>query len=401
MKLKIAIVVHGRFHSFDLANALIKRGHDVTLLTNYPKWVVKRFGFPLEKVRSYWLHAVLTRIVHKLDPKRRFINRDEWWHTLFGRWARRILDKENWDIVHLWSGVAEETLASHRNHIRLMTLMRGSAHIVTQARLLAEEAERVGIEQDQPSDWMIAREKREYQMVDAIVTLSSFAHNSFIDEGFAGEKIKLLPLGANLANFCPLPEVIEARCQRILSGQPLRVLFVGTLCYRKGLQDIASILTGFNALNCNKFEFRFIGPSLPEAANFISSHKGLAEFITKRPHHELPKWYSQGDIFIFPTIEDGFAVVLAQAAANGLPILTTTNCGGPDILREGETGWILPIRDPVAFIERLRWCDEHREALAAMVRNIYQNFKIRDWDDVAADFEAICLRHLEHHLEAR
>ncbi|WP_242046550.1 hypothetical protein [Cylindrospermum sp. FACHB-282] len=44
MKLKIAVVVHGRFHAFDLARELIEQGNEVTLFTNYPKKIVEKFG---------------------------------------------------------------------------------------------------------------------------------------------------------------------------------------------------------------------------------------------------------------------------------------------------------------------------------------------------------------------
>src|SRR6185295_15794462 len=85
-----------------------------------------------------------------------------------------------------------------------------------------------------------------------------------------------------------------------------------------------------------------------------------------------------------------FAVVLAQAYANGLPILTTANCSGPDLIREEKTGWVLPIRSPEAFVNRLLWFHERRDALATMVRQMYDHYHPRDWDDVAADFETYC-----------
>jgi hypothetical protein len=104
MKLRIAIVVHGRFHAFDLARALLRRGHDVTLFTNYPRWAVKRFDFPESRVRSFWLHGVISRVASKLH--RGDVSRhEEWFHKLFGRWAATELAKEHWDIVHSWSGV--------------------------------------------------------------------------------------------------------------------------------------------------------------------------------------------------------------------------------------------------------------------------------------------------------
>ena len=395
-KLKIAIIVHGRFHAFDLARALLRRGHDVVLLTNYPKWAVKRFDFPTERVRSFWPHGILTRAAQKIDPNKRLVNREDWFHPLFGRWVASELAKETWDVVHTWSGVSEELLSTLNNRAALKMIMRGSAHIKAQARLLAEEEERTGIEQDHPSKWMIAREQREYGLADLVVTLSSFAKRSFITEGVEADRLALLPLGSSLKSFCPAPKVIEERCQRILSGQPLRVLYVGTVSFRKGLHDLSVILEalGKHSPYSGKFDFRFVGPVAPEAVRSLTKLKRSATFFPKRPQWELPDWYAQGDVFIFPTIEDGYAVVLAQANVGGLPILTTTNCGGPDLIRDNEAGWILPIRSPQAFIERLLWCEAHRVELAEMVRRIYQDYQPRDWDDVAVDFETICLERL-------
>jgi glycosyltransferase involved in cell wall biosynthesis len=100
--------------------------------------------------------------------------------------------------------------------------------------------------------------------------------------------------------------------------------------------------------------------------------------------------YAEADLFLLATVEDGFALVLTQASANSLPLLATTNCSGPDVIHEGKNGWVLPIRDAEAFIQRLLWCDGHREELAQMVRGISSGFRPRDWSDVAADFESLC-----------
>lgn len=398
MKLKIAVIVQGRFHAFDLSLALLRRGHDVTVFTNYPKWAVKRFGFPVENVRSFWMHGVSSRIASKLQSRNLIPDCEERLHTMFGRNVAAELVKEHWDVVHPWSGVAEETLQALEGKPTLRVLMRGSAHIATQSKLLDEEEKRTGSPQDRPSPWMISRETREYKMTDKIVALSSFARESFIANGLSSQKVSLLPLGASLEMFRPSPQSIEERCRRILSGQPLRVLFVGTLSYRKGLYDLAYVVKSLNSLfpDSNKFLFRFVGPAAPEAATVEALLKGQVEFIPKRPQADLVNWYSWGDVFIFPTIEDGYAVVLAQASFSGLPVLTTTNSGGPDLIKNDETGWILPIRSPQLFVERLLWCETHREELAAMARRIYNDFKPRDWGDVAADFESICVNAIEH-----
>ena len=128
--LKIAIVVHGRFHGFDLARALLERGHDVTVFTNYPTWAVARFGIPPAHSRCFASHGLLSRLVARL-PNTTAGDQEARLHKMFGRWAERELSRERWDVIHCWSGVSEELLASTRVDSSLTLLMRGSAHIMT------------------------------------------------------------------------------------------------------------------------------------------------------------------------------------------------------------------------------------------------------------------------------
>ncbi len=384
--MKIAIAVHGRFHAVDLARELSRR-HDVTVFTNYPKWAAQRFGLSPAQVRSFWAHGVASRLAWWLHDRLSIPFPEAFFHRLFGRWAAARIAAEDWDVVHSFSGVSEEILRATSSHAGLRMMVRGSAHIRTQARLLEEEELRTRTRMDRPSRWIVAREEREYVLADLILVLSRFAWDSFVAEGVSPNRLTMLPLGARTDHFRPSPEIADARRARILSGEPLRVLFVGALCFRKGMLDMASIL---RSPGSRRFQFRLVGPVSQEARELVRSLDSSAEFIPKQPQHDLPASYAWGDLFVFPTIEDGFAVVLAQAAAAALPILTTSNCCGPELIREGQTGWVLPIRDPQAFTERLVWCDSHREELAEMVRRIYCQFQPRTWTDVADDFEAIC-----------
>ncbi|MGA2134370.1 MAG: glycosyltransferase family 4 protein [Bryobacteraceae bacterium] len=390
--MKIAIVVQGRFYAFDVARELA-RHHDVTVFTNYPKWAARRFGLEPSMVRSFWLHGVLTRVAERFHKTLKLSFPEAFLHRLFGRWAAARLAKENWDVIQPFSGVSEEILRSPGCRSALCIVKRASSHIRTQARLLVEEQRRTGANLDRPSTWMMAREEREYALADNVMVVSRFSYDSFLEEGFPGEKLSLLLLGAELDCFRPAPDVVEARCARILSGEPLRVLFVGALSFRKGMWDMAAILRSPAA---GRFRFRLVGPVSTEVGSLARDLGGAAEFVSKQPQAELPKSHAWGDLFIFPTIEDGFPVVLAQAAAAGLPILTTPNGSGPDLIRPGESGWVLPVRSPEAFLERLEWCDTHRAELADMVRNTYRKFQPRTWETVGADFACICADLAEH-----
>jgi glycosyltransferase involved in cell wall biosynthesis len=398
--MKIALVVHGRFHAFDLAHALQQGGHTVKLLTNYPHWATRRFGIPDAIVQSFWPHGVLSRVAWMLHEKARVPFPEAQLHRLFGRWAARTVRKESWDVIYCWSGVAEELLREGTDKEGVALLCRGSAHIRTQARILTEEEQRTGIALERPSRWMIEREEREYQLAERIAVLSRFAYESFIAEGIPAQKLCLIPLGVDQTTFRPSRQSVEARCQRLLADEPLRVLYVGAVSLQKGMWDLQAIM---RVCDSKRFRFRLVGPVAPEARQLVNDLSEGAEWIPKQPQASLPRWYAWGDVFIFPSLQDGFAQVLTQASASALPILATANCAGPEVLREGETGWVLPIRSPRAFLERLSWCDVHREKLATMVRRIYHDFPGRGWSQVAADFAVHCAAILQtqRRVEAR
>jgi glycosyltransferase involved in cell wall biosynthesis len=385
---KIALVVQGRFHAFDLARALIAGRHDVTVFTNYPHWAAARFGLPAHVVRSYIGHFVADRAIEAAAWSTLTRGWEPIRHQAFGRWAARELAREPWDIIHCWSGVSEEILHSALGERTPTLLMRGSSHIAFQRRLLDEESIRVSADLDRPSDWMVARERREYEHASRIAVLSTFAAQSFLDEGVPRARLSLLPLGVDVSAFRASPEAVAARCQRIRDGQRLTVLYAGTVSFRKGFWDLAEIIRTASA---SHFRFVLAGTVLPECRSLVDSLGSRVESLGPLPQAQLPEFYQEGDVFIFPTLEDGFGLVLTQARAAGLPILATTNCAARDLMRDNEDGWILPIREARAFVDQLNWCHGHREQLAGIARSTGLVQSAADWAAVAADFERICV----------
>jgi len=380
--LKIAIGVHGRFHAFELGRALLELGADVRVFTNYPAFIAERFGLPAGSVRGNPAHGLAVRLAVRLDPRRKNLRRDAWLHAWFGRWLARRIPHEQWDASYTWSGVSQEYLAAGRRAgVRLMA--RGSAHIRAQAQLLAEEQARTGLPQEQPNPLVIEREEREYALADAVVTLSTFSRNTFLERGHPPERVRLMVSAARVEAFRAPPVAVAERVRRIRAGEPLRVLNVGTFCYRKGMHDWAVVV---RAMPPERFRFRFVGAVAPEAAALAGELRARMEWVGRVPQADLPAQYAWGDIFLFPTIEDGFPAVMAQAGAAGLPQLSTPNGAGEDLIHEGENGWLRPIRRPDLLIEQLTWCDTHRPELAAMAERLGGAFRQRDWRDAAVDF---------------
>ncbi len=384
--LKIGIGVHGRFHAFGLAAGLLELGHDVTIFTNYPAFIAARFGIPAARVRGFPLHGTAVRLMERLHAFEKMPGFDALMHGWFGSWLARRLTAERWDATYTWSSVSKEYLECKRvAGARLVA--RGSTHIRRQWQLLQDEEARTGCIIGKPSEAIILREEAEYALADAVIVLSSFSRQTFLDAGLPPEKVRLMVSAVNVADFAAAPEVVQARQKRLFSGEPLRVLSVGTFSHRKGALDIVAMA---DALPPDRFQFRFVGTVADEAIALAEKPHGRIKFIPRVPQGELQQHYAWADVFVLPSIEEGLAAVLPQAAAAGLLVLATPNSGAADVIRDGEGGWILPARDAVAFGKKLTWIDSHRPEATDLVRAHGSQSRSRDWRDAAVDFVQHC-----------
>ena len=383
--MKIGIGVQGRFHGFELAKALLTLGHDVHLFTNYPPFVVKRFGLPPEIVNTHYLQGALSKITQKMGSFGRSAWINRYLSKSFENWLARRLGREQWDISYTWSSVSERYLRNPRtSKVRLVA--RGSSHILTQKRLLEEEEARCGIAQEKPFDHTVAKELAEYKLADRVIVLSTFCKNSFQENGFDLGKVGLMVFGSPSDNFRLTVKEFEQKIQSIEEESTLNILTVGTFSFRKGMADYTKIVNEFFDKGVR---FRFVGAVAEECSSLRRDLADKVEFIPRVAQADLKTHYQWGHTFLFPTIEDGFAMVIAQARAACLPQITTTNCGGYDVVEEGKSGWVFPIRSPELMIEKIREIQKNRSIVVNMMNEMYRNKVCRTWIDSAKDFLAI------------
>lgn len=380
---RIAIAVQGRFHAFDLACALLADGHDVYLLTTQPAFLVQRSGFPKARVISNVSIGIAQRLARRLT---RFGFRypiktlTRW----FGAWvARKLSTLAPFDVLHLWSETAEETLRSFDDPAQLRMVVRGSSHIRYQQRLLREESVRSGAPQEMPSEWICAREEREYALAHFVVVPSNFALQSFIAEGVHERRLLRLIPGSPAKEFLPDTEVVSARFQRYQRLDVMRVLLVGTVCYRKGLFDVEQLV---RALPSQQFEFRWVGQVNPEASGAVARLRDRVEFTGALDRSALKAQYAWGDVFLLPTIEDGYPQVLVQAAVSGLPLISTPNGSGTDLIESERNGWVVSARAPEALADCLTQARAKPALLEQMSRELLNTHKPRGWAQVAAEY---------------
>jgi glycosyltransferase involved in cell wall biosynthesis len=187
---------------------------------------------------------------------------------------------------------------------------------------------------------------------------------------------KTLPAGtrSQIAEYgCPAP-IKPARVPR--RGKPLRFLFVGAMTQRKGLADL---FAAFRQLDRSDIELVVLGiPLLPLAFY----RREFPDFSYEAPRaYDLVKHVMRScDALVLPSIVEGRAMVQMEALSCGLPIVVTTNAGAEDLVEQGKTGFVVPIRDPGALAERLNWIADNRDWVIDVSSDVFEKARQSGWD---------------------
>ena len=326
----------GRFHTFDLARQMYRLGELGSMYTAYPKWKVDHF--PRERVRTFpwWMMALSTASRIGGTGLTRWLN----WRAIdsFDHWVESQL--QPCDVYHCLSACGLRTHRVARQRYGALTVCdRGSSHIVYQDRILQEEHERWGLPYKHIDERVIAKEQQEYAECDIITVPSTFAYKSFVSEGISEKKLRTIFYGVDLELFRPVKKKDEA----------FRVIYVGAVSLRKGLLYLLEALEPL----LGEIEVWVIGTVTPEIKPLLSGYEGRVHFTGPIPRSDLYKYYGQGSVFVLPSLEEGLALVQAQAMACGLPVIATKNTGAEDLFTNGIEGFIVPIRNPVAIREKV------------------------------------------------
>ena len=203
----------------------------------------------------------------------------------------------------------------------------------------------------------LERKREELELADIVVGPGSFVLNS-LPEWAINKKTIQSPFGS--------PKFIEPNCTKesnsIEISKPLRILFVGSMGQRKGLGDLFEAMKIVNNPN---IELIVLG-SLLAPLDFYKSEFPNFKHEVGRAHSEVLTLMQNCDIFCLPSIVEGRALVMQEAMSQGLPIIITANTGGEDLVIEGETGFLIPIRSPKAIAEKINWFFENQSCISEM-----------------------------------
>jgi glycosyltransferase involved in cell wall biosynthesis len=132
--------------------------------------------------------------------------------------------------------------------------------------------------------------------------------------------------------------------------------------------------------------------NLPRA--YVNEHAASFEYLGALPRAELLDLMATVDLFVFPSLAEGFGLVIGEAMASGVPVLTTNNTGGPQLITDGNEGWCVSAHEVEPLIERLEWAHRNRDQLFQMGRRARQRAEQWTW----ADYRRKLIEELSPHL---
>ncbi len=341
--MRIAQTVFGVFHHFELARQLESRGHLETVYSTWPWARLKREGLPHSKVQTFpWLHGP-EMLLHRAGFHNEWLSGHLGYANAlaFDAWTDRRLPLDCQALIGI-SGSSLKTGLHLQQRGGRFICDRGSTHQRYQEQIVSEEFRRWGVDLPVSDLRDTVREEALYAMADAITVPSRVAQRSFVQMGVPAGKVHAIPYGVQLERFTKTAEPPADRFE---------VLFAGQAGLRKG---IPYLLDAFSRLNHTNKRLTIAGsvqPDLkPVLARLPLEH---VEFLGSIPQADLAARMSRSHLLVLPSIEEGLALVQAQAMACGCPVLATVNTGAEDLFTDGVEGFIVPIRDADALLARM------------------------------------------------
>jgi len=359
-------------YAFEIAEALATRGHDVDVYTQTVA----------DEERTVELHENVT--VYSLATARRYLVTFE---TLYYSLRARLgVELDDYDVIHGTLMPASTIALSDRLGIDTPVVLTSHSFALSEVR--AHSAETF------PADYLLKYVFHPMNVVldnvaargaDQVIAISSKMERQLVERyGLAPETVTTVSHGVDTERFRPRDEHHPA-----VSADTLTLLFVGRLITRKGV-DLA--IEALAATDRSDVELLVAGTGRLEAQlRELAIELGVSDrvtFLGYVPDEDLPLLYASADVSLFTSNYEGFGLVFLEALASGTPVIGTPVGGIPDIVEDGETGYVVP-ENPEAFAEKVDHLADHPETLDRMAEAARAATEHRTWDHVAAQVEDV------------
>jgi glycosyltransferase involved in cell wall biosynthesis len=255
----------------------------------------------------------------------------------FDRAAARDLPPA--DAVLAIYGSAALTLRAANAMGALAVLNFVNSHPAEHNRFLRELAGLHGPNHEFVPERVARRVEQELSLADLVLVPSRFVANQLLERGLPWTRVAVIPYGVDLEAFSPdtnRPPNARVHC-----------VYVGQISHRKGIPVLFRAARGLPDV-----QFVLTGPLVtPSLLRGLPSN---ARWMGPLPHAEVAALMRTADIFVLPSLEDSYGLVVSEAMASGLPVVVTDHVGASEAIQPGVNGLIVPAGDHTALAAALR-----------------------------------------------
>jgi glycosyltransferase involved in cell wall biosynthesis len=278
------------------------------------------------------------------------------------------------DLVHVWPLGGLRTMQVAERLCIPTVMERPNAHTRFAYEAVANECERLGLRLPAGHEHaynasVLDKEEREYRLATRLLCPSDFVAQSFLDLGFAPQRLLRHQYGFDPSTFHPSPD-------RRPSTEPLSMLFVGGCAPRKGLHYALQAWLASPA--SREGRFRIAGAFVPGYAEKLSdllSHPSV-EVLGHRS--DIADLMRQSDILTLPSIEEGSALVTSEARGCGCVLLVSHAAGA--ICRHEENALVHRAGDVAELTRHSTTLHENRELLLRLRESSLASSSEATWD---------------------
>lgn len=302
----------------------------------------------------------------------------EWAELGFDKWVAKAIKHYRPDVVHTYEHAALVSLQQARSLNIFSVYEQPSQHhsyftavVEKQFELYpALKTETTSLLINKKAERRNHRRDQELALASLIICNSTFTKKTLINGGVEEGKISIIPLG-----FPVIKEILRTYHK----NKPVVFLYAGNQSIRKGSH---LLYEAWRVCNFTPAEAKLmlVGKmTLPEEMR--ANLPGDVLIKENIPHHELTSLYGEADVFVLPTLADGFGMVVTESMASGLPVIATDACCGPDVIKNNENGWIIAAGDLQALINQMKYCVSHQQDLKSVGIKAQQTAAKWQWAD--------------------
>jgi glycosyltransferase involved in cell wall biosynthesis len=223
----------------------------------------------------------------------------------------------------------------------------------------------------------------ELALADRIFVASKFTEKTLQEFPGVLAPIEVIPYG--------FPAIVDKHEYISLhNNRPLKLLYVGSLSQRKGIADLFASVEPFHKYVQLTVVGQKTGNSCPALDQALSNHK----WISSLSHDNVIKLMQQHDVLVFPSLFEGFGLVITEAMSQGTPVITTERTAGPDFIEHGKNGWLFEAgttRQLQAIIESLIL---HPIIIREAGKAAIETARNRPWKEYALELSMAVRKHL-------